>query len=463
MNKNELRSAVMHSVDVEQSVLGALLLDNTVWERLDGQLQESDFSLPEHRRVFSAMAKMLDGQLPLDALTLAQSLAGQCEKEYASTAKYLHELVHNTPSAANAQFYAQLLRDYHTRLDLYDICQQITAMAQDAQQAALLDEASRLVMSLVDENAPLDSVQTMQELLPDLLNTIDQRSQGTGGFNSVKTGFGSLDRLTSGLQNGDLVIVAGRPSMGKTTFAVNIAENIAAARGVSLVVSLEMSKAQLAERSLARFAQVNTQKLRTGKLCEMDFSRLANATKRLEALKLVIADDPTLYRVEKIRLTARKLRHEHGRLDVVVIDYLQLMAGDGNNRNEQLSGITRALKLLAKELNCPIVLLSQLSREVEKRVDKRPLLSDLRESGAIEQDADVVIMLYRDEYYNEQSSLEGIAQLLVRKQRMGPVGEVFLRFEGQYSRLLNVDKRSLAQFQDAANQNSVRQFGGGYG
>src|SRR5699024_4283345 len=236
-----------------------------------------------------------------------------------------------------------------------------------------------------------------------------------------------LDQLTSGLQNGDLIIVAGRPSMGKTTLAINIAENIALNDGTALVVSLEMSKAQLAERSLARFAEINTQTLRSGKLSATEFSHLAQAVQTLEDRQLVIADDVCLSNVARIRMAARKLRQSNQRLDVIVIDYLQLMQGKGNTRNEELSGITRALKLLAKELNCPVVLLSQLSREVEKRADKRPLLSDLRESGAIEQDADVVIMLYRDDYYHDESAQKGFAQLLIRKQRMGPVGQLYLR------------------------------------
>jgi len=289
------------------------------------------------------------------------------------------------------------------------------------------------------------------------LDTLDKRHHQKSGVLGLSTGFSELDRLTCGLQSGDLIIVAGRPSMGKTTLAVNFAENAALDDGVALVVSLEMSKTQLAERSLARFSGVNTQSLRNGKLSADDFSKMTTGLKTLQNSHLIIADDPSLSNVGQIRLAARKTKQHMKKLDLIVIDYLQLMQGSGNTRNDELSGITRSLKLLGKELDCPIVLLSQLSREVEKRTDKRPLLSDLRESGAIEQDADVVIMLYRDEYYNDQSPLAGYAQLLLRKQRMGPIGELYLKFQGQYSRLLDADEPQVAMLHDAMARQTTRQ------
>lgn len=266
-----------------------------------------------------------------------------------------------------------------------------------------------------------------------------------GEVSGLSTGFEDLDRQTCGLQPGDLIIVAGRPSMGKTTLAVNIAENVAVEGKVAFVISLEMAARQLAERSVARFGEIDTQRMRTGRLSQGDFTRLTSALGRLETQKLVIADDPRLANASRVRIAARKVRQRHGRLDLIVIDYLQLMQGEGGNRNEELGGITRALKLLAREIGCPIILLSQLSREVEKRTDKRPLMSDLRESGAIEQDADVILMAYRDDYYVEGSPFKGLAEILIRKQRMGPLGEVFLTFQGQHSRFLDADHQAVAE------------------
>jgi len=443
MMSNSTLDPIMHNAEVEQSVLGALLLDNLAWDRLEGTLTANDFYLPEHQRIFAAMGAMFESNHPVDVVTLGDTLAGQDGEARSQTLQYLNEIAHNTPSAANITRYAQILTELRTRRKLFSVGQQIITLAHEAKNDGLLDEASRLVMQLSDDNSDVAAVQSLRELLPTLIDTIDDRAHGRGGFNNVRTGFTQLDQLTSGLQNGDLIIVAGRPSMGKTTLAINIAENIALNDGTALVVSLEMSKAQLAERNLARFAQINTQTLRSGKLSQTEFSRLGQAVQTLEDRQLVIADDVCLSNVARIRMAARKLRQSNQRLDVIVIDYLQLMQGKGNTRNEELSGITRALKLLAKELNCPVVLLSQLSREVEKRADKRPLLSDLRESGAIEQDADVVIMLYRDDYYHDESTKKGFAQLLIRKQRMGPVGQLYLRFEGQYSRFLDANPEQI--------------------
>jgi replicative DNA helicase len=315
-----------------------------------------------------------------------------------------------------------------------------------------VEQVTGLVMGLADTRYAGREPQSIGELLPGVLEALEQRTERRGQIAGLPTGFRDLDRLTCGLHPGDLVIVAGRPSMGKTTLAVNIAENVAVAGGAAFVVSLEMGASQLAERSMARFGSISTQALRSGDLDDEGYSRVSTSVARLYEKRLVIADDPTLSHVARIRLAARKVRHRMGGIDLLVIDYLQLMRGDGNTRNEELGGITRALKLLAREMSCPIILLSQLSREVEKRPDKRPMMSDLRESGAIEQDADVILMMYRDEYYRPDSPYRGLAEALIRKQRMGPLGDVHLVFQGEFSRFHDADPNAWADAERAARE-----------
>ena len=446
-----------HSIEVEQSVLGGLLLDNGAWDRLDGRLNIRDFYVSEHQRIFHVLAMLLDRNKPADVITVSDALAGNDSQERCKTLSYLHELAHNTPSAANIVRYAEIVRNLKVRRNVLELSHRVAHLAVQSSDDDLLDRVTSLAMGIADDGAPSSEPQTISALLPDLLDTLDKRHHQKSGGLGLSTGFSELARLTCGLQSGDLIIVAGRPSMGKTTLAVNFAENAALDDGVALVVSLEMSKTQLAERSLARFSGVNPQSLRNGKLSADDFSKMTTGLKTLQNSHLIIADDPSLSNAGQIRLAARKTKQRMKKLDLIVIDYLQLMQGSGNTRNDELSGITRSLKLLAKELDRPIVLLSQLSREVEKRTDKRPLLGDLRESGAIEQDADVVIMLYRDEYYNDQSPLAGYAQLLVRKQRMGPIGDLYLKFQGEYSRLLDADEPQVAMLHDAMARQTTRQ------
>jgi replicative DNA helicase len=313
---------------------------------------------------------------------------------------------------------------------------------KSAQQ--LIDEAQALIMSLGEGRGAGSEPQSVDDLLPAVLRGIDERFHKAGEFSGIATGYAELDRLTCGLQPGDLIIAAGRPSMGKTTFAVNIAENVAADDGVALVFSLEMGARQLIERSVCRFGGISTTAVRNGDMQQEDFDRLTVALRRLTGKRLVIDDSPVTTPA-RMRAKARKVKHRYGRLDLVVIDYLQLMAGDGNTRSEQLGGLTRALKLMARELGAPVILLSQLNRGLENRTDKRPVLSDLRESGAIEQDADVVLMVHRPDYYDADSPHKGFAEVLIRKQRMGPLGTVMLRFEGEFSRFSDADPYELRQ------------------
>jgi replicative DNA helicase len=439
-----------HSVDAEQSILGGLLLDNGAWERLDGRVAVEDFYRHDHRLIFGAASTLLDRGMPADVLTVHDALQATGDSEESGGIAYLNAIAQNTPSSANIRRYADIVRSHRIRRDLQILGQHIAALADEPGEAsALIERATSMTMALADTREAGEEPKPIGELLPGVLEALEARMEHGGEVSGLSTGFEDLDRQTCGLQNGDLIIVAGRPSMGKTTLAVNIAENVAVDGKVAFVISLEMASRQLAERSVSRFGEIDSQRMRTGRLSQGDFTRLTSALGRLENQKLVIADDPRLANASRIRIAARKVRQRHKRLDLIVIDYLQLMQGEGGNRNEELGGITRALKLLARELGCPIILLSQLSREVEKRMDKRPLMSDLRESGAIEQDADVILMAYRDDYYTPDSPLKGLAEILIRKQRMGPLGEVFLAFQGQHSRFLDANVHAVAEARNA--------------
>ncbi|MBV6304917.1 replicative DNA helicase [Candidimonas humi] len=435
-----------HNADAEQAVLGGLLLENRAWEALDGLLADGDFYVHSHRLIFRQIAGLLDQGRPADVLTVSDALiAAGCAEEAGGLA-YLNALAQNVPSVANIRRYAQIVRDERVRRDVEGLGRQICTLATDRSYDAsgLLDRATGLAMGIADSRQAGKEPQAIGELLHGFVETLEERTSREGGISGTSTGFRDLDWRTCGLQAGDLIILAGRPSMGKTALAYNIAENVALGGGVSLVFSLEMSAAQLAERSVARFGAIDMQRLRSGKLSQDDWGRLTGSFSRLQDQNLIIVDDPNVTTVPRMRLGARKQKQRLGALNLIVVDYLQLMEGEGSNRNEELGGVTRALKHLAREMNCPVIVLSQLSREVEKRTDKRPIMSDLRESGAIEQDGDVVMMCYRDDYYNPDSPWKGFAEILIRKQRMGPLGDVHLVFEGQHSRFLNADTSAIA-------------------
>lgn len=439
-----------HSVDAEQGVIGGLLLDNRAWDRLGDLLTTEDFYRHDHRLIFGTAAALLNASKPADVLTVHDALQAAGEAEAAGGLPYLTAIVQNVPSSANIRSYAEIVRAHRVRRDVLAVSHDIAELAEAGDPAELVEQATGMVMALADTRAAGQDPKAIGDLLHGVLEVLESRMESGGAVSGLSTGFEDLDRQTCGLQPGDLVIIAGRPSMGKTTFAINIAENVTEEDGVAFVVSLEMAAGQLVERSIARYGEINTQNLRSGRLEENDWPRLTHALQKLESQRLIIADDPTLSNVARIRLAARKVKQRQRRLDLIVIDYLQLMQGEGSTRNEDLGGITRALKLLARELGCPVVLLSQLSRNVEVRPNKRPILSDLRESGAIEQDADVVLMVYRDEYYHEESQFKGLAEILVRKQRMGPLGDVFLAFQGQHSRFLNADLHRVSEARNAA-------------
>lgn len=454
-----------HSVEAEQAVLGGLLLDNGAWDRIADMLTAADFYLADHRIIFETMRAMFERGEPVDAVTLTTAIAARGEAERVGLG-YVVALASETPSAANIARYAGIVIEKRTRRDLLTAGHRIAGMASteggDAGEA--IQEAQALVMALSEGRSAGSEPQAVDDLLPAVLRTIDERFHKAGEFSGVASGYADLDRLTCGLQPGDLIIVAGRPSMGKTALALNIAENVAADDGVALVFSMEMGARQLVERSVCRFGGIQTIAVRNGDMLQEDFDRLSVAMHRLAGKRLVIDDTPSTSPA-RMRAKARKVKHRYGRLDLVVIDYLQLMAGDGNTRSEQLGGLTRALKLMARELGAPVVVLSQLNRGLEQRTDKRPVLSDLRESGAIEQDADVVLMVHRPDYYDADSALKGFAEVLIRKQRMGPLGTVMLRFEGEFSRFSDADPDALRTARATAyaaqgNRPPARQRGG---
>jgi replicative DNA helicase len=440
-----------HSVEAEQGVLGGLLLDNRAWDRLGDLLAADDFYRHDHRLIFEAAARLMNLSKPADVLTVHDALQMQGRSEAAGGLAYLNAIAHNVPSSANVRSYAEIVRAHRVRRDVLTLGHDIAELAanETGDSSVLVEQATGLAMALADTRQAGREPVEVGFLLREVIESLEARGECAGGISGLASGFTDLDQKTSGFQAGDLIIVAGRPSMGKTTLAINFAENVTEEEGVALVISLEMAAAQLVERTIARYGVIDTQRLRTGRLENNDWPRLTHAIQKLENQRLIIADDPGLANVARVRLAARKVKQRQGRLDLIVIDYLQLMQGDGNSRNEDLGGITRALKLMARELGCPVILLSQLSRKVEERPNKRPLMSDLRESGAIEQDADVILMVYRDDYYHEDSPYKGLAEILIRKQRMGPLGEVFLTFQGQHSRFLDADIQAVTEARNA--------------
>lgn len=444
------------AIEAEQSVIGGLLLDNRAYERIASKLQPNDFYRTEHQTIYRTIAQMLDRGQPVDVVTVSEALEQARQSEACGGLAYLGDLAANTPTAANIASYASMVVDRKARRDLISTGQRLIELAREPgnDEVARADKASSMVLALGEQRGSKEPT-TVSDLMASVLEALDQRIKAGGAISGLSTGFADLDKATTGLHPGNLVIVAGRPAMGKTTLSVNIAENVALDGGVALVFSLEMPAADLVERSMARVGTVNTQTLREGKLTEEDWNRMTVALGKLNDKGLVIDDDSTTATVSQMRRKAIRVQRKHGKLDLIVIDYLQLMRGEGGNRNEEIGGITRGLKLLARELNVPIILLSQLNRAVEDRTDKRPMMSDLRESGAIEQDADVILMAYRDSYYSESSPLKGFAEIIIRKQRMGPTGTVPLVFQGQYSRFADADMSEYNRARDSASYKPV--------
>ncbi|QOJ22546.1 MAG: replicative DNA helicase [Gammaproteobacteria bacterium] len=431
-----------HSIESEQSVLGGLMLDNNAWEKVADVITDSDFYRHDHRLIYHHICKLIEHNKPADVITVAESMETSAELQTVGGLAYIGTIVQNTPSAANIKRYAEIVRERAIMRNLAQIGVQITDSAYNPvgrTAADLLDEAEAKVFEIAEEGARgKEGFIGIQPLLKqvveriELLYSQDNPSNVTG----IASGFHDLDQKTSGFQPGDLIIVAGRPSMGKTAFSLNIAEHVALELNKPVAVfSMEMGGAQLAMRMLGSVGKLDQHKVRTGRLEDEDWPKLTHALGKLNEAPLYIDETAALNALE-LRARSRRLYRQYGELGLIVVDYLQLMSstGQGENRATEISEISRALKGLAKELKVPVIALSQLNRSLEQRPNKRPVMSDLRESGAIEQDADVILFIYRDEVYNPDSPDKGIAEIIIGKQRNGPIGKVDLTFLGEYTR-----------------------------
>ncbi|WP_119154362.1 replicative DNA helicase [Caldimonas tepidiphila] len=427
-----------HSIEAEQSVLGGLLLDNMAWDRAGDLLTEGDFYRYEHRLIFAAIGGLIGGNKPADVITVFEQLQSLGKAEECGGLVYLNALAQSVPSAANLRRYAEIVRERSILRKLVAASDEIATNAFNPQGkpvSQILDEAEGKIFKIGEEGSRAkQGFQSMDALVVDLLDRVTELAEnGAEDVTGVRTGFIDMDRMTAGLQPGDLIVLAARPSMGKTAFALNIAEHVAVAEGLPVVVfSMEMGAAQLALRVVGSLGRIDQQHLRTGSLRDDEWSRLSEAVEKLRNASIFIDETPGLSPNE-LRARARRQARQCGQLGLIVIDYLQLMSGSGGgseeNRATVIGEISRGLKALAKELKCPVIALSQLNRSVETRTDKRPMMSDLRESGAIEQDADVIMFIYRDEYYTKDQCKEpGVAEIIIGKQRNGPVGTVKLAF-----------------------------------
>ena len=432
-----------HSLEAEASVLGGLLLDNSAWDRVGDLLSDSDFYRYEHRLVFTAVSTLVNANRAADVITVFENLQSQGKAEEIGGLAYLNSLAQYVPSSANIRRYAEIVRERAILRKLVSVSDEIATTALNTNGRpvpTILDEAEQKIFNIGEEGSRMrQGFQSMGNLVVELLDRVEEMSQNPNDITGVPTGFTDLDRMTSGLQGGDLVIVAGRPSMGKTSLAMNIAEHVAIEHGLPVAVfSMEMGAVQLAMRMLGSVGMLDQHRMRTGKLLADDWPRVTHAVQRMQDAQLYIDETPALSSVE-VRARARRLARQCGRLGLIVIDYLQLMgaSSSGENRATEISEISRSLKALAKELECPVIALSQLNRSLEQRPNKRPVMSDLRESGAIEQDADLILFIYRDEVYNPDSPDKGTAEIIVGKQRNGPIGTVRLTFQGSSTRFLN--------------------------
>ncbi|MYJ95597.1 MAG: replicative DNA helicase [Proteobacteria bacterium] len=428
-----------HSEDAEQSLLGGIMLEERAWDQIADVVGGKDFYRPDHRLIFSAMGDLMERNQPLDAITVGDHLQRQDKLDDAGGRAYLARLVGNTPGAANIRRYASIVREHAMLRQLIEVGGDIAASAFESegrQVEELVDLAEQRVFEIAERGQRSGSgFIAVKDMVQPSIDRLDALSKSEGGITGVETGFEDLDKLTAGLQAGDLIVIAGRPSMGKTTLALNIAENAAIGHNLATgVFSMEMPREQVAMRMIGSIGRVNQSHLRSGRLTEDDWTRINSAGSMMSHAPIFIDDAPGLTPIE-VRARSRRLKREHG-LGMIVVDYLQLMQVGGSieNRATEISEISRSLKSLARELNVPVVALSQLNRSVEQRNDKRPVMSDLRESGAIEQDADVIIFIYREEVYDSETPRKGVAEIIIGKQRNGPTGTFLLTFKGEFTR-----------------------------
>ncbi|MCL4113666.1 UNVERIFIED_CONTAM: hypothetical protein GTU68_067373, partial [Idotea baltica] len=434
-----------HSLEAEQSVIGGLLLDNERWDTVSEKVVSKDFYSRPHRLIFEAVKDILEESSPLDLITLSEHLELREQLEEVGGFAYLADLAKNTPSAANINAYADIVAQRALVRSLIGVANEIADSGYDPQgrtSEELVDLAESKVFAIAEgrasENEGPQNVDSILEKTLERIEILYKTPQD--GVTGVDTGFNDLNKKTAGLQGSDLIIVAARPSMGKTTFAMNLCENAAMKQDKPvLIFSLEMPAEQLMMRMLASLSRVDQTKIRTGQLDDEDWARISSSMGILMDKKNMYIDDSSGLTPTEVRSRARRIAREHDGISMIMIDYLQLMRVPSlsENRTLEIAEISRSLKALAKELNVPVVALSQLNRSLEQRADKRPVNSDLRESGSIEQDADLIMFIYRDEVYNPDSSLKGIAEIILGKQRNGPIGSVRLTFQGQHSRFDN--------------------------
>jgi replicative DNA helicase len=434
-----------HSIEAEQALLGGLLLDNAAWDKIGDFVAEGDFYRADHRLIYQHVARLIEGSKPADVVTVTEALERAGKLSDAGGLPYLAALAQNTPSAVNIRRYAEIVRDRAVMRLLVSVGAEISESALNPlgkSAEELINDAEARVFAISEQGARgRQGFVEIRPLIAQVVERIDQLHSNPSEITGRATGYADLDRMTSGLQPGDLIIVAGRPSMGKTALALNIAEHFTLVEGLPVAVfSMEMSGTQLVMRMIGSVAKVDQLKVRTGRIADDEWPRLTDAWGRLNDASLFIDESPALNALE-LRARARRLHRQVGGpgLGLIVIDYLQLMSAtsQGENRATEISEISRSLKALAKELSVPVIALSQLNRSLEQRPNKRPVMSDLRESGAIEQDADVIFFIYRDEVYNADSPDKGVAEIIIGKQRNGPIGTVKLTFQGQFTRFDN--------------------------
>jgi replicative DNA helicase len=427
-----------HSFEAEQAVLGGLMLDNQAWDKIADRLTPKDFYQPKHQLIFESILKLIENHQPFDILTVTDQLKGHEAWEQGDV--YLLELANNIPSAANIAAYSDIVRGYSIKRQLIHTANEMIEQASGSDDAnEVLDDAERLIFQIAEHQEKGVGPQPISDLLTKAIHRVETLFESPNTVTGLSTGYTDLDKMTSGFQEGDLIVVAGRPSMGKTSLAMNMVEQAAIKGGKPvLVFSMEMPGEILAMRLMSSLGRVDQHRVRTGELSDEDWPRITSAVSMLSHAKLFIDDTPILS-PNDIRARARRLARVEGQLGLIVVDYLQLMhvAGLRENRTMEIAMISRSLKTLAKELNVPVIALSQLNRGLEQRTDKRPIMSDLRDSGAIEQDADVILFIYRDEVYNENSPDQGSAEIIIAKQRNGPIGKVHLTFLGRYTRFEN--------------------------
>jgi replicative DNA helicase len=435
-----------HSIEAEQSVLGALLLDNNAFDKIGDVVAESDFYRDDHRRIFRHIAQLIEKSKAADVVTVNEAINVSADKDKTGGLSYLAMLASNTPSAYNIRRYAEIVHETAVLRKLIEISGEIVDTAfnrMGKEVGQLLDEAESKVFQIAEAGSRgRQGFIEIQRLLTQVMERVDllYHQDNPSDVTGIPTGYHDLDVMTAGLQPGDLIVIAGRPSMGKTALALNMAEHVAVENKLPVAVfSMEMSGSQLAMRLLGSIGRLDQHKLRTGRLTDDDWNKLTNAVGKLHEAPILVDDTPALNALE-VRARARRLCRQYDKLGLVIVDYLQLMQAttEGENRATEISEISRAMKSLAKELNVPVVALSQLSRAVETRPGpKRPIMSDLRESGAIEQDADLILAIYREEVYNPESPEKGVAEIIILKQRNGPIGTVKLTFLGEYTRFEN--------------------------